>query len=106
MENAKEDITFDETVFLILKAVDKPLTITEIIFHLYDWELSEMERKGEKGRPKRAKEGEVRDALIMLCFEKNVKKQYRHTPQNSPWSLPQALTPLREYCALRWPERI
>lgn len=115
MQNAREDITFDELIFLILKAVDRPLSIPEIIDHLVDWQIGEIEEQGGwrrliPGAVLRAlahlNVGAIEDALIFLCAEHNVQKFHRFTPQDMPWGSPHQLPQLRQYRALSWPKRM
>ena len=115
MQNAHDDITFDELIFLILKAVDRPLCIPEIIEHLCDWQVAEVERTGgwERLIPRplikalaHLRVGAIEDALIFLCAEQSVVKLYRFTPQDMPWVSPHQLPRLREYRALSWPRRM
>jgi hypothetical protein len=115
MQNAREDITFDELIFLILKAADRPLCIPEIIDHLVEWQIAEIERTGGWDRfvPRPVLKAlahmrvrAIEDSLIFLCAEHNVQKFHRFTPQNTPWSSPHQLPRLRQFRALSWPRRM
>jgi len=109
-----EDITFDELIFLILKAVDRPLTVPEIIEYLYDWQLAKMERNPGPDRfiPRPIirmltylRSGDVYAALIFLGAEGNVVKRTRYTKYHSPWTGSREPPKLQEYLARDWPAR-